>query len=298
VYDPCPERTQQEAALLDCKAAGGVGELIDSKDIDALLLPGGVWFGLWPLVKAASKKLPVLCAISPVEDEAQIDGLRQGPDAQLRIHFALWPALNILLDLVADLSVESLGHAHFVQASWSRRRGTRSTSMLADSCSTSMLADSQSPGTCLSSPAVLALLRGLADLFGSAPVSVQGAVTAQQPGFTSLVLEFDGARVVQLNVWEGPAARTTAWLHVEAENGSAHVELPRLLSWSDVEGRHRYELPGGPAEVFVLERFVEAERSGAAPECDLARACEALDWLRAARQSLQEGRRVNVREKT
>ncbi|MFO0929197.1 MAG: hypothetical protein U0736_19600, partial [Gemmataceae bacterium] len=119
-----------------------------------------------------------------------------------------------------------------------------------------------------------------------------------QPGFASVVLEFAGGPVVQLTLWAGDAATSAARLHVEAEGGSAWLDLPRRVEWSDGGGRHGLELPAGLAEGVLVDRFLQAVRDGRPPECDLPRACAALDWLRAARKSRTTGWRMLLAEST
>ena len=66
VHDPAPARAEAEARALGCAAAGGVVELLERDDVDAVLLLGGPWFGLWPLGQACRVNKPVLCAAAPV----------------------------------------------------------------------------------------------------------------------------------------------------------------------------------------------------------------------------------------
>jgi hypothetical protein len=66
------------------------------------------------------------------------------------------------------------------------------------------------------------------------------------------------------------------------------------LTWADAEGRHELRLAAVPAELLVLDRFVQAVREGTLSAEPLAWACRALAWLRAARRSAAEGRRVSL----
>lgn len=276
VCDPSAERGDEEATALGCRCAGGVIELIESADVDAVVLPGPAWYGLWPLEHAARCGKPVLCGVSPVQDETHVDTLRTRLGATANVHFALWPALSMAADVLAERLNESLGEVRFLQASRTRA------------------GDAARHGSGLKSPTVLALLRSCADLFDAAPEAITCTGAEGQAGFASVVLEFAGGAVAQLTLWTGAAAASTARLHVEAEGGSARLDLPRRVEWFDGAGRHRLELPAGLAEGVLLDRFVQAIRDDQPPECDLPRACAALDWLRAARDSLATGRRVLV----
>ena len=112
--------------------------------------------------------------------------------------------------------------------------------------------------------------------------------------FASVVLEFPEERTGQLTLWQGPVEAGRTWLEVETDAGSLRAEMPRRLSWRDAEGRHSLELPGGLAEVWVVDRFVQAVRGGEVPAFSFGQAYQALTWLRAARRSRTEGRRVEI----
>jgi hypothetical protein len=221
--------------------------------------------------RASAAGKPVLCAVSPASDEVHADAALGRLERDL-VHMALWPALTILREALADRCQESLGRPLLIQASWVRR------------------AEEAGQRSALLSPAALALVRACGDLFGSTPLTVLAQTAGQ--AFTSLVLEFDQARVAQLTLWDGPAALGACGLSIQAEGGSAWAELPHRLSWLDGEGRHTQELPAGLAEVVTVDRFLQAMRNREAPACGFAEAHEALDWLRAAQRSLNEGRRV------
>jgi predicted dehydrogenase len=274
VHDDSPGRAQREARELGGEAVGGVVELVERPDVEAVLVAAPGWHGLWPAERAAAAGKPVLCAVSPAEDEGHADAAR-ALVGDAPVHVALWPALTLVRESLAERCEESLGRPLLVQASWLRR-------------------GEEGLEDALSSPAALALVRACADLFGSDPVSVAAQEAAGREGFASLVLEFEQGLVAQLTLWGGPAARGGCGLRVEAEGGSAWAELPRRLGWQDADGRHSHELPSGLAEVLVVDRFLDAAREGAAPACGLAEACAALDWLRAARRSRDEGRRVEL----
>jgi hypothetical protein len=49
-----------------------------------------------------------------------------------------------------------------------------------------------------------------------------------------------------------------------------------------------------PAEVWVIDRFVQGVREGQGAAFSFEQAYQALRWLRAARQSRTEGRRVEI----
>ncbi|MFO0845418.1 MAG: Gfo/Idh/MocA family oxidoreductase [Gemmataceae bacterium] len=265
VHDPALERAETEARELGCEAAAGAVELIERPDVDAVLVPGGAWHGLWAVERAARAGKPVLCAASPVEDEECLDAIP--PDG---VHVALWPALTLAREALSERLRESLGRPLFAQATWTRH-GDRDL---------------------LATAGALALFRACADLFGEAPRTVAALPAPSAVDCASLLLSFDEQRLAQLTLWGGPAARPGLTVQVEAEGGPARLELPRRVEWQDAEGRHALQLPGGLAEGLVLDRFVRAVRDGEPPACGLAAAGAALGWLRAARRARETGQPV------
>ncbi len=135
----------------------------------------------------------------------------------------------------------------------------------------------------------LPLLQGCGALFGGPPTAVRTLGGEELPGFASVVLEFGPGRVAQLTLGTKGSARRIA---VIAERGRAVAEWPGRLAWRDNEGRHLLVLPQ-VGERRLLVRFAKALRQGA-PSSDLEEGHAALTWLRAARASLAEGRRVKV----
>ena len=269
VCDAAPAAAQEEARALGCAASGGVLELIERDDVDALLLTGGQWFGLWPLEHAARAGKPVLCAADLVRDE-RADELRPKLEAAA-VHVTAWPAFELLTEAAGQQLGESLGSPRLALAAHVGGGG----------------ADPLDGG------AALALVQALADVFASAPLEVTASGVETSPGFASVVLRFE-AGVAQLTLWAGPSDAGRTWVEVECEGGSLRAEMPRRLGWRDPEGLHELELPRGLAEVWVVDRFVQAVKNGEAPPYPYVRAHQALTWLRAARQSRAGGGAVRL----
>ncbi len=266
VHDPGLERTAQEARDLDCEAVGSALELIERDDVQALLVAGGTWHGYWSVQRAAERGKPVLCAVSPVEDEVHLEEL----PTTANIHLALWPTLEFACEVLMERLSPTVGRPLFLQATWTR----------------------QGDGDLLNASGTLALLHIVGELFGSAPRQVSALPSPATVDCACLLLQFDEQRLAQLTCWSGPAARSSLRVQVEAEDGSAALQLPRSLEWHDGDGRHTFELPGGLAEAVFVDRFLQAVREGEAPTCGVAEAIAALGWLRAARQSRESGHPV------
>src|SRR3954451_7591991 len=114
VCDAAPAVAQEEARRLKCAASGSVIELIERDDVDALILTGGQWFGIWPLEHAARAGKPILCAGSLVRDaHADETAAKIGPAV---VHVTTCPAFELLLEAAAQQMGESLGSPRFVMA--------------------------------------------------------------------------------------------------------------------------------------------------------------------------------------
>jgi predicted dehydrogenase len=272
VHDPAPARAQAEARLLGCAAAHGVLELLERDDVEAVLLAGGCWFGLWPLEKASRAGKPVLCAASLLADDEYADDVAGRLTPAVPVHVTLWPTLELLRETAGEQLGESLGVTRLIHAGWV---GTAQDDVLAR-------------------PQALALLWAMASLFESAPEAVSVQAAGERADFASVVLEFPEERVAQIVLWQGPAEQERTWLEVETDAGSLRAELPRQMSFCNSSGRHALELPRGLAEVWVLDRFVQAVQGGGAPSFSFEQAYQALTWLRAARRSRAEGKRVEI----
>ncbi len=92
VCDQRPIRAERAARELGCAAAAGPTDLLDRDDVEAALLLGAQWFGLWPLEQAARLGKPVLCAVPLSTDDAHADDvMRRVREAGLPVMAALAP---------------------------------------------------------------------------------------------------------------------------------------------------------------------------------------------------------------
>jgi predicted dehydrogenase len=271
VCDPSTARAERAARLLGCAAAAGPVELLERDDVEAVLMLDRRWFGLWPLGHACRVGKPVCCALSLLCDEAHAEELRGRVEAsRLPVMMALMPALAPASDRLGELLRGRLGAARVLRGQWT------------------WTGERVRP---LGSRAALELMHSAAVLFGRPPLRV-GAQASDDAGFVSLLLEFDEGRVAQLSLWRGASP---GWrLEATAACGSARIEAPHRLRWRDADGLHLQRLPGQGAVRLLLRRFVTAVRQRQAPWPDFGDACRALVWLRAARQSLEEGRLVAI----
>ncbi|HEY7423769.1 MAG TPA: Gfo/Idh/MocA family oxidoreductase [Gemmataceae bacterium] len=272
VHDQIVRRAESEARRLHCTATMGPVELLDRPDVEAVLLCDDQWFGLWPLEHLCRTNKPVFCALSPADDDAHADALRQRiQESGLPVFMALGPLLTPATRFLRQLLTHRLGAARLVRADWSMPLAR----------------------DLLNSPAVLPLLAGCAWLLDDRPRSVW-TIDGEDASFVTLVLRFGGERLVQVTLWTATAGRTPGRFEVVAESGTATAELPRHLRWRDADGQHGQRLPPRSAEQSGLEHFILALRAGQPLRPSFEDAYQALTWLRAAVRSRTEGRRIEL----
>jgi hypothetical protein len=108
-----------------------------------------------------------------------------------------------------------------------------------------------------------------------------------------VLFNFEGDRVAQLTRQRGSLTGPSLSLEVLAERGTARLEYPRRLQWSDSAGRHSHESPRAfSLGMVLLRRFHEAITQGEPVQSSLEDAQRILGWLRSAARSCEEGRRV------
>jgi len=280
VADPRPGRARRAARAAGCAAADGVTDLLERDDVAAVLLADAPWYGLWPLEVAARLGKPVLCAAS-LAAEADADALhRTVRDAGLPVLMGLPGAEAASLARLTALLGGAFGLARLVRAECVLRAPEGRQVGGAD---------------LLAGGALLGTLHAAARLLAGTPRGVR-AVTADGFPLVTLLLDAADGCAAQVTVW-ADRLRGGRW-RVEAvtPRGAAAAEGPRQLRWRTAEGEQRLRLPRRPPLRGLLERFARGVPSGQALRPDLTDAYRALRLLRAARQSLAEGRRVAVED--
>jgi predicted dehydrogenase len=272
VCDQVARRAEVEAKGLGCAAAAGPGDLVERADVDAVLLLGRQWYGLWPVERACAAGKAVFCAAPVAGEDAHADALAaQVRERGLPVLMAHPYTCSPALDRLEQLLAERLGQARLVRAD--------------------LALPAPAGADLLRAPALLPLLARCAALLGTPAGSVR--VVAGEAGFCTLVLE-GGGRAAQVSLWAGAAIGAPCRVEVVAEKGTAVAELPRRVRWRDAEGQHAQRLPCRPAAEVLLERFADALRDGRPLRPGVDEARETLTLLRAAWRSREEGRSVSV----
>ena len=275
VCDQRPARAERAARELGCPAAAGPTDLLDRDDVKAMLLLDEQWFGLWPVEQAARMGKPVFCAVSLACDDTHADDvMRHVRAAGLPVMAAMGPALSPAVSRLRDLLATQLGPPRLVRCDW---------------CGPAVRKANGMPG----GRVLPALMHICAGLVGGDPVSVW-TTAAEAARFAGVLLEFGGGRAAQFNLWTGMGVRRACRIQAVTQAGDATAELPHTLRWRDGEGSHTVRVSHQSTPRRMLERFLDALSAGAPPEPGLDVAYRALLWVRAARRSLADGRRVEI----
>jgi len=271
VHDPARRRAERLANELRCRPAGSILELLESDDIDALLLLDAGWLGLWPLRQACRLGKPVYCAFPLARDPVTATGLAAGAGILVALTAGLDPALVRLRRLLQ----EDIGPAQLLRCERQFRGRPRP-------------ARPGEPPHLLRTGALLETFAGLRMLAGQAATGVWTTVAENQT-LASILLEFGPQQIAQVTLAARPNARPGTRFFVEAERGRARAELPGRVRWQDGQGQHRQRFAlRSSLHAQLLQRFVRGFTS------NLAEAQELLAWQQAALLSLRENRHITL----
>ena len=133
-------------------------------------------------------------------------------------------------------------------------------------------------------------MHACAGLLGGEPAAVW-ATASPAARLVSVLLEFDGGKAAQLNLWTGSGVRPACRFQAVTEAGAATAVWPRTLRWRDGEGFAHRPAPRRSMPRLLLERFLDALAARTPPGPDLEEAYRALLWARgAARRTAWSGR--------
>jgi predicted dehydrogenase len=270
VADAVPDRAEQEARKRGCAAAAGLTELVHAPGVEAVLVLGGAWYGLWPVEAAGGVGKPVFCVptLELLEDRVGVSLARLAA-ARTPVVFAPRVPRGSTAELVREVLQERLGRVRSVVVRWDHAGGVRSG-----------VSDVTSAGSA-------ELLAWCAEIFGADPVRFLVAGTT---GIAGVFVDFGKGRGAQIVHRFRSPGHGRVRIDIAAERGSAIVAPPVALSWRDRTGWHRHRVPGTPSPARTqLEQFhATVTRGGSCPNAlpDLLRA---LPWLRAVARSRAEG---------
>jgi predicted dehydrogenase len=264
VYDPVQAQAAREAKQLGCGFAVGVSELILRHDVEAVVLLGRSWFGLWPLGLACELGKPVFCA-TPLEAEAAhadelLGRIEQAGNA---VMMGLSPRFAPAVVRLYELLTQRLGRPRLLLCEASRRWRANSPDEVS-----------------LPSLGVVDCCLWLLD---SAPQQVWTA-QLRESVCTSLFVECAERRGMQLTSYGESGSGHSLRLQAVTERGLVTVELPNRLSWRSGTRVHSETLLGHRPKVErLLEQFWQVARTGATAAPSFAHAHRAWEVLRTAK---------------
>jgi len=250
VCDQMRQKAKHVAKQLGCRAAAGPSQLLESADIDAILLLDAQWYGLWPVETACRYGKPVYCAVSPKRDQPHADAVCQKVhDSRLPILMEIAPRVAPATVRLQELIADRLGPARLLLCEQVSQKPGRISGALLDLC---------------------------AYLFNSIPVAARPTDVGE---LSEMHLDFPEGRAARVSRWSAPQVRPSIRLRAIAEQGTAWVELPHRVRWNDAEGWHAENLPRH-SSVWqrLLERFHQAVSSGRLMHPSLDEAQRAMRW--------------------
>ncbi len=302
VTDQVLRRAEVEAAQLGCAAVEGLTALIKRPDVDVVYVLTPQWFSLHPVEIACACKKPVYCALplASVPEELEMlakqveeSGIPFMPEFARRFY----PATLRLRELLAT----TLGPPRLILGQ-SRLFGF-------DRYGQPGPTTQMAPAPLMIDPGSY-LLDWCSFLFQSDPVAVQGNAGIvlpdagdgnAGPDFESFVAEFPGGGMAQITFGRyhrKPWGEATRFLpqpgfQVYAEHGTAWLELPERLQWSDAGGTHEERLPLEPTVGDVLnDQFHRLVRGDQSLAPTIRAALAVARGVSDLRQSQREGRKI------
>ncbi len=300
VYDQVARRAAIEAASLRCEAADGLSQMIGRRDIDAIYVLTPQWFGTHPIRLACDSGKPIYCALPPASEPEAFERIaptlrESGVAFMPELARRFYPATLRLKELLAT----TLGPARLILGH-TRLFGFDRYGTPGPSTQLAPVPLSIDPGSYL--------LDWCRDLFGAEVTRLRASEATVLPAmadgsadYLSVTLDFAGGGLAQVGIgryhrvpW-GDAIRflPQPGFQIYAERGSAWLEMPDRIAWTDAQGLHEERLPMEPTVGDLLNdqfhRLVCGEPS-LAPGLDDALALVNLD--RELRKSL--GRRAAI----
>jgi predicted dehydrogenase len=276
VCDQVLECAAQEGRRLGCPSVAGPAELVQGKEVDAVLCLDPQWYRLWPVEAACQAGKPCLCCDQLERDEIHADRL---------CRLAEEKRVLVLMGLTSRFHPAALALKEMLDM---RRAQVRLVL-----CSTAYSPGQRHPGAGFY-PGSLALLDWCASLVDGIPVQLLGTSLAGET-LSILLLRYNEGKGVQISRYQGTGPqRFTREMHVITDRGTAVVRLPRHVHWMDGHGMDVPRVQGPPVAVTLLEQFHTAVTEGRPVMPNLAHVHRLLGWWRLAAQSNLEGRWIDV----
>jgi len=315
VCEQVAHRAEQAANEFNAAHIHGFRALANRDDIDAVLMLSPQWYGALPLLAACEFGKAIYCAAALDLDPQQAEEIRDRVRRSGVAFMAEFPRRQSPATLrLKELIATSLGPPRLLF------------------CHQRLIVDDPPQNGHVSRPwhttpmtrALMELVDWCRYVVGADPSSVVGVSHRhrrdQEEGvdYQMMSLEFPGDVVddsesalgtspsvtAQIScghympsIWkEAVSFRTPAGLQVCCENGVAFVDLPSKLIWFDSAGRHEESLDfERPVGEQLLSHFHRAVTSLVRKTSDLEDAYRALSTVLSARQSCQQGQRIELK---
>ncbi len=304
VCDQIWHRAEQAAVEFQAEAVDGYHVLVQREDIDAILVLSPQWFRELPILAACDSGKAVYCAagleLNPHEARAIKSRVEQSGIAFVaefaRRHY---PATQRLKELIAT----QLGRPRLLFC--------HQRSVVAEP-------SAGGPSDSTASETMFRHMIGQVDwcryVIDCRPTSVTGVFhftgeDAAAEDYRMLNLDFSPpgkvgigptaqiscGRYVPAGWEEAISYRPLPALQVSCAGGIAFVDLPSTLVWFNEAGRHQESLDSErPLGELLLRNFHRCVTSLVRRACDLEDAYLALSVVQSARQSHEQGRRVEL----
>lgn len=303
VCDQVRHRADVAAAEFQAEAVDGYRALTQREDLDAVLVLSPQWYGALPILAACDAVKAVYCAagLELGIDEAQ--SIKQRVEESGIAFVAEFPRRQAPATLrLRELIASRLGAPRLL---FCHQRS------VADSPASSY------SGPQPSNPAFRYLIEQVdwcRYVANRQPTAVTGVIHRTDEGTgpedyqmmsldfsprgnprTGPIAQISCGRYIPCGWQEAIAYRPLAALQVSCQKGIAFVDLPTTLVWFDEAGRHQESLESErPVGEQLLTQFYRSVTSLVRKTCDLEDAYDALRIVQAARQSHEEGRRIEL----
>jgi predicted dehydrogenase len=303
VCDQVRHRAEQAAAEFHAEAVDGYRVLAKREDIDAVLVLSPQWYGALPILAACDSGKAIYCAAGldlDVEEARQIKRRIEEAGIAFAAEFPRRhaPATIRLRELIASQigaprllfchqrSVADLPANH-VAGHNPPHPAFRYMIEQIDWC---RYVANQEP------TAVVGVVHSARDNIEVEDYQMMSLDFSPKgkPG-TGAIAQISCGRYIPPGWQEAISYRPLAALQVSCERGIAFVDLPATLVWFDESGRHQESLDSErPIGELLLTNFYRSITSLVRKTSDLEDACRAICILQSARQSHQEGRRIDL----
>lgn len=302
ICDPVRHRAEQAAAEFQAVAIDGYHVLVQREDIDAVLVLASQWFGAMPILAACEAGKAVYCAVALDLDASEAETIKQRVEKAGVAFVAEFPRRQAPATLrLKELIATKLGEPKLL---FCHQRSVVETpanhTPITPSHPTFRHMIGQVDWCCY-----------VADRKPTAVIGVMHYTDGNHENEDYRMMNLDFSPSGQAGT--GPSAQISVgryipsdWeeaisyrhlpaLQVSCAKGIAFIDLPTTLVWFDEVGRHHESLDSErPVGEQLLTHFHRAVTSLVRRTCDLEDAYLALRVVQAARQSHEEGRRVEL----